>query len=153
MNNVDRKATGGSQISNVTRVGSGSYGGYSDPSRDSIWTDGTPTAKDTGDTGYIWANNAAGTGYSFTAPADTTSRTLYIYLGGYVSGGTLTATLSDNSATPYTVSFSGASHYTELVAITYKAGSSGQKLTLNYTKTANVGALGGSVDLIGAWLG
>jgi hypothetical protein len=152
VNNVDRKATGGSQISNVTRVGGGSYGAYADPSRDSIWTDGTPTAKDTGDTAYIWANNAAGAGYSFTAPAGTATRTLYIYLGGYDSGGTLTATLSDNSAAPYTVSFSGASHYTELVAITYKAGSAGQTLTLNYTKTANVGVLSGSVDLIGAWL-
>jgi hypothetical protein len=151
--NVDRKATGGSQISNITRLGNGNYGAYADPSRNSIWTDGSPTAKDTGDTGYIWANNADGAGFSFTAPADTTTRTLYIYLGGYDSGGILTATLSDNSANQYVATFSGASHYAQLVAITYQAGSAGQKLTLNYDKAADVGVLGGSVDLIGAWLG
>jgi CSLREA domain-containing protein len=148
----DHKATGGSEISNVTKLGSGSYGAYSDASRTVSWTDGSPLATNAGDQSYIWANNAAGAGYSFTVPANTTTQTVYVDLGGYDSGGTLTAHLSDSSASDYSVSFSGTSHYTDLAAITYKAGSAGQTLTLSYVKTANVGVLGGSVDLVAAWL-
>jgi hypothetical protein len=148
----DHKASGGSQISNVTHLGSGSYGAYSDPSRTVSWTDGTPLAADTGDQSYIWANSAVGAGYQFTVPAGTTTQTLYIDLGGYDSGGTLTAHLSDSSAQDYSVSFSGTAHYTEIVAISFKAGSAGQTLTLRYVKSANIGPLSGSVDLVAAWL-
>ena len=80
--NFDHDASGGSQISNVTEVGSGNYGGWTYSARNVSWTNGTPTASDSGDDGYIWANNAIGAGYSFTVPASTTSRTLYVYLGG-----------------------------------------------------------------------
>ena len=81
----DHKATGNSQISNVTRVGSGSYSGYTDdtPNRNLSWTDGTPQASNADDRGFLYANNTLGAGCSFTAPADTTSRTIYIFLGGY----------------------------------------------------------------------
>jgi hypothetical protein len=149
----DHKSTGNSQISNVTTtLGSGSYGGYQNSGRGVSWTDGTPLASDAGDSGYIWANTALGAGYSFTAPADTTTRTLYIYLGGYSSGGTLTATLSDGSASPYTVSFSGSAIYSDLVTLTYKAASANQKITISYTKTTNINGTGGSVDLMAAAL-
>jgi subtilase family serine protease len=150
--NVDHKSTGASQISAVTQLGAGQHGAYTNTSRDVIWTDGTPTATDSGDDGYLWANTAIGAGYSFTAPASTTTHTLYIYLGGYSSGSTLTATLSDNSATPYTVSFTGTGTYNEIVAITYKAASASQKLTISYTKSSNINGTGGSSDLIAAWL-
>jgi hypothetical protein len=150
--NFDHKASGGSQISNVTKLGSGSYGGYTEGSRDTIWTDGSPTTRDTGDTGYIWANNALGAGFSFTVPASTTTHTVYIDLGGFSSGGTLTAHLSDSSAPDYVLNVSGSSNYTDLVAITYKAASANQKLTLSYVKTQTIGSASGSVDLISAWL-
>jgi hypothetical protein len=148
----DDKANIVSQISNVTPLGPGSYGAYSDPSRSVSWSDGTPLKTDTNDQTYIWANNAINAGYSFTVPAGTATQTVYVYLGGYDSGGTLTATLSDGSATPYSVSFSGSAHYTDLVAITYKAGISGQTLLLSYAKSPSIGVIGGSVDLIAAWL-
>ncbi len=150
--NFDYKAAGSSQISNVTVLGSGSVGSYYDPSRSVSWTDGTPTASDSADHAYIWANNAIGAGYSFTAPADTTSRTLYIYAGGNSSGGTLTAHLSDGSAADVVLTASGNAIYTNLYTITYKAASAGQKLTITYTKSANINGTGGSVDLIAAAL-
>ena len=62
---------GGSQISNVTKVGTGGFGGYKDDTgnRNASWTDGTPDTKATADTGFLYANNGIGAGYSFTAPA------------------------------------------------------------------------------------
>ena len=150
--NFDHDATGGSQISNVTKLGPGSYGGWTYSGRDVSWTNGSPTTSNAGDDGYIWANNAIGAGYSFTVPADTTSRTLYVYLGGYSSGGTLDAHLSDGSAADYTVSMSGSGNYQDVVAITYAAASAGQTLTITYDKTQTIGAASGSVDLMAAWL-
>jgi hypothetical protein len=148
----DDKATGGSQISNVTRVGSGNYGAYSNTTRSFSWTDGTPLATDTNDNSYIWANTALGAGYSFTVPADTTTRTLYVYLGGASSGGTFTAHLSDGSAADYGASISGSGNYNDLLTITYHAASAGQKLTLSWVKSSNYNGTGGSVDLVAAWL-
>jgi hypothetical protein len=150
--NFDHDKSGGSQISNVTRLGSGSFGGYTDGSRRVSWTNGTPTSTDSGDDGYIWANNAIGAGFSFTVPASTTTHTVYVYLGGYSSGGTLTAHLSDSSAKDYVLNLSSSGHYTDVVAITYKAASANQKLTLSYVKSQTIGAASGSVDLIAAWL-
>ena len=149
----DHKSSGGSQISNVTRLGTGAgYGGYTDSSRSVSWTDGTPVTTKTGDDGYIWANDAIGAGYSFTVPASTTAQTLYLYLGGYSSGSTLTAHLSDGSAPDYSVSFSSAGHYNDIVAITYSAASPGQTLKITYLKSQTINGTGGSTDLIAAAL-
>ncbi len=149
--NFDHKASGGSQISNVQVLGSGSEGAYYDSSRTVQWSDGTPTSSDS-DHSYIWANNAIGAGYAFTAPADTTTRTLYVYAGGNSSGSTLTAHLSDGSAPDVVITASGNGLYTNLYTITYKAASAGQKLTLSYVKSTNINGSGGSVDLIAAAL-
>jgi hypothetical protein len=149
---LDHKAVGGSQISNVTKLGSGGYGSWYDPSRDVIWTDGTPLAGDSGDHAYIWANNAIGAGYSFTVPAGTTARRLYIYAGGYSSGGTLTAHLSSGAVADYVATASGSGLYTNLYTITFKAASAGQTLTISYVKSSNINGVGGSVDLIAAAL-
>ena len=43
-----------------------------------------------------------GNGFTFTAPADATLRTLIVHVGGWHSGGTLIAHLSDGSAADYT---------------------------------------------------
>jgi hypothetical protein len=115
------------------------------------WTGGTPTVTDNGDDGYIWANNAVGAGFSFTVPAGTTAQTLYIYAGGYNSDATLTATLSDGSAMPVTLTASGTAAYTDFYTINFQAASAGQTLTISYTKAPG-GAINGSVDLIAAAL-
>jgi hypothetical protein len=150
--NFDHKATGGSQISNVTKLGAGSYGVYFDSSRNVTWTDGTPTPVDQGDSAYLWANNALGAGYSFTVPADTKTRTLYIYAGGNSTGATLTAHLSGGSTADYIATTSGTGLFSNLYTITYNASSAGQTLTISYTKSSNINGATGSVDLMAAAL-
>ena len=148
----DHKATGGSQISNVTTLGSGNYGQSHNASRDVSWTDGTPLASDSGDDAYIFANSALGAGYSFTVPADTTTRTLYVYAGGYSDEMTLTAQLSDTSASNYVATASGSGLYTNLYTITYHAASAGQILTVSLVNTSDVNGVNGAVELIAAAL-
>jgi hypothetical protein len=150
--NFDHKASGGSQISNVTKQGSGGYGGYTASNRKTAWTGGSPTVSDSADFGYIWANNGIGAGWSFTVPASTATHTVYVYLGGDSCGTTLTAHLSDGSAANYVATFSSSGGYSDVVAITYKAASAGQKLTLTFVKSSNINGTGGSADLMAAWL-
>ena len=151
--NFDHKATGGSQISNVTVVGAGAnFGGYSDSSRNVTWTDGTPTGADTNEHGYIWTNGAVNTGYSFTVPADTTTRTLTIYAGGININSSLTAHLSDGSAADVVLTAGQSGLYTNVYTITYKAASADQTLKITLLKTGNIVGTSGSVDLIGAYL-
>jgi hypothetical protein len=144
------KSSGGTQISNVTQNGGGTYGTYSDTSRNISWTDGTPTASGTNDHGYIWSNGTANSGWSFTVPADTSVRTLHVILGG-PSGSTvkITAHLSDGSAADYTDSETGSSIFTKEYTLVYSAASASQTLTISVIHT-NSGSP--SADLIAAWL-
>ncbi len=141
---VDRKTTGGSKISALTAMGSG-YNAYFNNSTFSLsWTDGLPTASSVNDQNGIYVpgiNN----GYSFTVPAGTTPQTVYVHVGLYqTSAGKLTVTLSDGSAPAYVDTSLGdtvdTSHGKEAYyAITYKAGSPGQSLTVTWTNTTNSG--------------
>jgi hypothetical protein len=146
-----RKASGGGQISDVSLIGSGgNYGGWSDSSRSVTWTDGTPIGSGTSDN-YIWSNGALGTGFQFTAPADTATRTVTVYFGASTATCTLSAHLSDGSAADYTTSFTGPGAWA--ATITYHAASAGQILVLKLLKTGNnAGFTDGSADLIAAML-
>jgi len=93
--------SGNSQISNITVVGSGSPGQFTDSIQYMSWTNGTPTTSATNSEDGIWIAGV-GNGFSFTVPASTTPQTLTVYVGGYESAGTLTASLSDGSAATYT---------------------------------------------------
>ena len=150
-NAVDRKSTGGSKISNVSSIGSGAVaGGYSTGSRTSTWTDGSPTSSTSTEHGYIWSNGALNTGFTFTVPAGTTQHTLYIYAGGVGITSTLRAHLSDGSAADYVATVSNAGNFNSFYAITFKAASANQLLTITLTKSANITGTQGSVDLIAA---
>src|SRR5450759_5631414 len=97
------KMSGSTQISDVTQIGAGSYGTWSTTSRNASWTDGTPITNATNDENYIWSNGTANSGWTFTAPADTTLRTLHVITGGPGSAIVkITAHLSDGSAVNYT---------------------------------------------------
>ena len=97
------KMSGSTQISDVTQIGGGSYGTWSTTSRNASWTDGTPITNATNDENYIWSNGTANSGWTFTAPADTTLRTLHVITGGPGSAIVkITAHLSDGSAVNYT---------------------------------------------------
>jgi hypothetical protein len=146
--NANRKAGVTARLSTFTVVGSGTLSTYNNDIRRMSWTDGTPTASSTsnGNGSYI---AGIGKGYSFTAAADTTSRVLVVHVGGYNSGGTLTAHLSDGSAVDYVDTTSNiGGQYDRNYTLTYSAASPGQTLTVTWKMA--VGS--GNVTLSGSGL-
>jgi hypothetical protein len=149
------KSSGGSQISTLTPVGSCSnYGNWYTTNRNVSWTDGTPTTSNADDQYYIWCNGTTGQGWSFTVPADTTTRTLNILWGGANSAAVkLVAHLSDGTATDYTdaLTLPASGNPTQLETITYHA-APGTGKTLTITLTKNDSNSGTSVDVDAAYL-
>jgi hypothetical protein len=75
-----------------------------------------------------------GGGFRFTVPADTNLKTLKTYLGLNRVRGKLTATLSDNSAVPFTTYIDlPSSRASRVVTLNYRAASAGQTLTVELT--------------------
>ncbi len=144
----DHKAGGGSKISNYTLVGSGTVSNYTDDPRQMAWSDGTPTASGSNNNGiYIAGQNK---GFSISVPADTSTRTIKVYVGGWSSGATLTAHLSDGSAADYTNTTTKASDsYDKVYTLVFKAGSAGQTLNIKWVQSTS-GT--GNVTLQGAAL-
>lgn len=91
-----------------------------------------------------------GNGFEITVAADTTPRTLQLYVGTLSADGVVTAFLSDGSAPPATeVGGTGPPQTnTTLYTINYSAASSGQTLTVRFTLNTDQGD--GQVTLIGA---
>jgi hypothetical protein len=144
------KASGGTQISNVTQIGGGTYGTWTEAARNITWTDGTPTGSGTNDHAYIWCNGTANSGWTFTVPADTSSKTLHVIAGGPANASVkIAAHLSDGSAADYTDTQTSANLFTKEYTITYHAASASQTLTVTVVHT-NSGSP--SADLIAAWL-
>ncbi|MDR3426923.1 Ig-like domain-containing protein [Silvimonas sp.] len=144
---VTRKAGVSAQISNYSVIGTGTPKAYANDVRGLSWTDGTPTATGNNKNG-LFLNNA-GNGYSFTAPAGLTPRTLTVHVGGYNTSGSLVAHLSDGSAPDFVdTTPQVAGQYDRNYTLTYTAASEGQTLTVYWE------ALGGSgnVALSGAAL-
>ncbi len=132
---LNRKAGVTAQLSNYT-VLSGTTGNYNNDPRPVSWTDGTPTASATNNTNGVYT----GQGFSFTAPADTTARTLVVHVGGWKTGCTLTAHLSDGSAPDYvdtTVAASG--QFDRNYTLTYNAATAGATLTVTWRYTSGAG--------------
>jgi hypothetical protein len=124
------KVAGGGQISDVTQIGGGSYGTWNDPSRNITWADGMPTGSGSSDHKYIWCNGTANSGWTFSVPADTSSRTLHVICGGPANAAVkLTAHLSDGSAVDYTDTETSPTLFTEEYSIPYNAASASQTLT------------------------
>jgi hypothetical protein len=134
LNPLDRKAGTTPLISNFislpiggseTPVGAGSKTTY-------MWSDGTPSLSDNTRTCIRVFN--VGSGFRVTVPADTTARTLNLYLGAKNARGQFTATLSDGSAAAFSTFINQPSGLgTHLVTLNYMAASSGQTLTIEYT--------------------
>jgi uncharacterized protein YjdB len=136
----DHKTTGGSQVSNFTMIGGGTATTYNDAPRSFSWSDGTPTASGSSNINGVFVAGI-GQGFQATAPADQTQRTLKVYVGGWNSGGTLTASLSDASAADYVnSSFSSTTgQYVVQYTLTYKAGSAGKLLTVKWVQSSGTG--------------
>src|SRR5690606_11131825 len=88
------------QISNFTKIGTGQTQQYGNNPNFYSWTGGTPTSTATNTSTGIYViglNN----GFQVTVPADTTARTLKMYVGLWAAGGRFEASLSDGSAPTY----------------------------------------------------
>ena len=136
---LNRKAGVTAQLSTYTLVSPGTAVTYGNDLRSVSWTDGTPTASNAADINGLYIGGI-GQGFSFTAPADTTSRTLVVHVGGYQSGGTLTAVLSDGSAPNFTnTTATAGGQYDRNYTLTYQAGGAGKTLTVTWTMASGTG--------------
>ncbi len=93
---------GATGLSSISAVGGATIGGGTSPQISKNWSDGTPVAAGTADQGICYAGGAASDGMTFTALADTTQRTLYIYAGSLNDTLIFSAHLNDSSAADYT---------------------------------------------------
>lgn len=139
---IDQKAGGGSQISNFTPVG----GAVAPRGTDNLtlysWSDGMPTSTTSNTNSGLRVYNV-GKGFEFTVPADTSQRTLKVYVGAKNVSGRLEAILSDGSAPNYVTQITQLSGTISRVAtINYQAASSGQLLTVRYVLENKPGTTG-----------
>ena len=141
---VDRKAVVTPQISDFKVLFNGGDSNayayayqYSDNYNGYSWTDGTPTGTVTNTTTGVWAYGLPplDTGFEITAPADTTVRTLKVYVGTFAARGKLSASLSDGSAPDYINSslFNLLNGPGGVYTIDYSAGSARQQLIVRWT--------------------
>jgi hypothetical protein len=113
------------------------------------WSNGTPDASSTG-TNNCFANGPAGNGLQFTVKADTRTKYLTVYFGGFDGIAACTATLSDNSAPPITLTVDDSGDYQaeDYATIQFAADSTNQTLTVAvYISVA--GATDGSYTTVG----
>jgi hypothetical protein len=136
---LNRKTGVTAQLSNYTVVGSGNVLTYNNDQRPISWSDGTPTASSSTNRNGVYINNT-GQGFSVTAPAGTATHALVVHLGGWNSGGTLTAHLSDGSAADFTdITPTTSGQYDRNYTLTYSAASAGQTLTVTWKMTSGTG--------------
>ena len=132
----DRKQ-GGSVLLKMTNAASMFAGvtpnSYSSGATSFTWTGGMPNASITASASGVAANDT-NSGFTITAPADTMTRTLKVYVGVLRAAGELHAYLSDNSATPYrdwTIS-DGAGAHNGVYTIRYRSASPNQTLYVTW---------------------
>ena len=149
----DYKTNAARQISNFTIVGTNTVRQYANNATQFSWSDGTPdpAATNTPTGVFLYGDT---NGFELTAPADTNSRTLQVYVGLYGAVGKFQAYLSDLSGPPFTdTSISNAYASSDgLYTITYSAASAGQTLKVIYTADTLLDATYGNVTLQSATL-
>ena len=135
---LNRKAGVTAQLSSYSVVGSGSVLKYSNDLRPMSWSDGTPTVSSANNMNGVYITGI-GQGFSMSAPADTSTRTVTVHVGGWNSGGTLTAQLSDGSAANYTDTTTASGQFDRNYVLTYNAASAGQTLTITWKMVSGTG--------------
>ena len=138
MNNAtNKKATGGTQISAYSYIGTGAVWWNGAEPTSFIWTDGSPTVSATSN--YVKSIHTVGSGFQFTVPATTARKTIRFYVKGIQSQGRLVAHLSDNSSADLVDSSQSSTTgaYYAVYTISYQAGSTGQTLTLSWTSAVD----------------
>jgi hypothetical protein len=139
----DHRAGVSSQISNYTTVGSAAAQRQAASPTSFSWSGGTPTTSVTNTPTGVYMMGT-GNGFQLTLPADTTKRTLKLYLGVWAAQGKLEATLSDASANALsdTTLINQTATSNRVYTLNYQAGSAGQTLTVRWTVQAVFNAYG-----------
>jgi hypothetical protein len=131
---VDRKAAGSGAISAFASIGTNAVTQYNDNPTSFSWSDGAPTATESGTTTGIYVSGV-NHGVSLDVAADTAPRTLRLYVGGYKGAAELDARLSDGSATPITdrsKSYSNGA-FDAVYTIVFAAGRPGERVSITWT--------------------
>ena len=143
---LTRKRNVTPQIGPWSIIGSGPAFYYTNDPRPMHFVDGTVPIEATVHDG-IFINGA--NGFAFSVPASTTKHTLTVHVGGYLSGATLTAHLSDGSSADYVDATSLSSgQYDRNYTLSFQAASQGQTLTVKWVRNSGIG----NVTLNGAAL-
>jgi len=153
---VTRKAGVTNQISDFSVVGKGAFVRaykFADNFNGYSWVDGSPTATVSNTTSGVYVVGLLN-GFEFTVPANTTQRTLKVYLGAFGAQGELIASLSDHSAPDFTgtneVNLSNGP--SGVYTLTYAANSAGATLKVQYTVSQMLVLPDGNVTLQAAAL-
>ncbi len=122
------------QVSNFTKIGNSAVKQLQNSFPAFGWNDGilVVATNDTRNGVYV---HGATNGFLLTVPADTSERTLRVYVGLYGAIGKFRATLSDFSAPTYTGTSlrSVYGNASGVYTLKYRAASSDQRLTVTYT--------------------
>jgi hypothetical protein len=149
----DHKAGVPPRIGNFTSIGANSVQRYSDNFTAYSWSDGTPTASANGTRTGVFIHGLTN-GFTLTAPADRSVRTLKVYVGLYGAQGNFQAYLSDFSAPAYNdvslLNVYGSSY--AVYTLNYAAAATGQTLIVRYTTEALFDADFGNLTLQAASL-
>ena len=143
---INRKANVVPQISDFTplRMSTETNAGvyvfqFNDNLNSYSWSDGTPTMVVNGTTMGVWAYGwpppNVGSGFEITVPADTSVKTLKVYVGAYAAHGRFEASLSDDSAPAYlnTTAVNNLRQGPNTVfTLEFAANSAGQTLRIRY---------------------
>jgi hypothetical protein len=126
-------------ISNYAVIGKAQVSPYADDRRPLTWSNGSSSLTANDDRSGVFISGT-GNGFSFHVPANSSVQTLNVHIGGWSSGGTLTAHLSDGSQPDWIVvtpSLDG--QYDRNYQISYAAASEGQTLTINWVMSSGIG--------------
>lgn len=120
---------------------------YGDNANGYTWYDGAPVTSVTNTTTGVWAYNypmALGSGFQVEVPADTTLRTLQVFVGAYDAEGQLHAALSDGSAPAFTSLPNATVNNigngpSGVFTLNFAAGSAGQTLVVTWVAATQRG--------------
>lgn len=152
-----RMASAAPILSDFTVIGPNAPTLLNDGEVEYLWTDGAPLASAERTTSGV-SVSGAGNGFHLSVPADTTPKTLVLYVGANNAQGQLTASLSDNSAASFVDSSLNSGQGNDLSGtyrIDFRAGQPGQALNIDYvllTDEGNGAGLVGEVILESAEL-
>jgi len=139
--------SGAGTLPNPSLIG-GTFQVYTNDARTINWTNGTNTGTSSNTAGIFNNGGTTGNGLQLILPADTNIRTVKIYISAFsvATAATISATLSDGSASPQTdnTTLTGAvaTAVDGVITLVYQANSAAQTLTLQWFINANVGNVG-----------